>query len=200
MIINILNRNGYEWQKKRMLIISDIDIQKYLNGETALSISNRINCSASAVINALKRQGIKIRGLSEANKIISQDKLKESAEKLRKSGKMSILLSAGHQKIKVDQWVEFSSTKNNRERYSDEWKEWRTSVFTRDNFTCMQCKCKSTRTNSLHPHHIKKRSSYPDLKYDINNGITLCAKCHVLTFNKEEKLEEYFKNLIKNKL
>lgn len=62
-----------------------------------------------------------------------------------------------------------------RKRYrSVEYKLWREAVRKRDNFTCQAC---GNRSN-LEVHHIKPVSLFPDLIYAINNGITLCKKCH----------------------
>lgn len=30
----------------------------------------------------------------------------------------------------------------------------------------------------LHAHHIKQYKDHPDLRHDVNNGITLCGNCH----------------------
>ena len=62
-----------------------------------------------------------------------------------------------------------------RDRNSTEYKEWRSAVFERDNYTCQKCKAKGVRLNA---HHIKSWRSFPQSRYDPTNGITLCEKCH----------------------
>lgn len=51
---------------------------------------------------------------------------------------------------------------------------WRNQVLLRDNFTCKHCDIKC----DLQAHHIYSYKHEPDLRYDINNGITLCSICH----------------------
>jgi len=58
-----------------------------------------------------------------------------------------------------------------------EYKEWRKKVFERDNFTCQ--KCGDDIGGNLQAHHIKKFSKHPELRYDVNNGVTLCTTCHI---------------------
>lgn len=45
---------------------------------------------------------------------------------------------------------------------------------------------------------FKRYADNENLRYDINNGITLCCSCHSKIFGKEKEYEEYFKKLIKN--
>jgi len=56
-----------------------------------------------------------------------------------------------------------------------ECRNWRVQVLRRDNSTCRGC---GKREGCLHAHHIKPFESYPELRLDLNNGLTLCPACH----------------------
>jgi 5-methylcytosine-specific restriction endonuclease McrA len=58
---------------------------------------------------------------------------------------------------------------------SNEYRDWRKLIFERDDYTCRKCEKKG---KLLRAHHILNFSKYPKLRYKINNGITLCEKCH----------------------
>lgn len=73
-------------------------------------------------------------------------------------------------------WKGGVTPENQKARHSIEFKIWRAKVFQRDNFQCVRCGA----TGSLHPHHIKSFAEYPELRFDLSNGITLCKNCHIL--------------------
>jgi len=62
--------------------------------------------------------------------------------------------------------------------HSEQYKSWRRTVFIRDEFTCQQCGKKHIYITA---HHIKPQVLYPDLIFDLSNGITLCIDCHKKT-------------------
>lgn len=73
-----------------------------------------------------------------------------------------------------------------------EYKKWRRRVFERDNFTCVICKEVG---GELNAHHIKPYVDYPELRYDVNNGITLCEDCHIAVHRDELDCLEYLDRL-----
>ena len=60
-------------------------------------------------------------------------------------------------------------------RESLEYEEWRKAVFERDNYTCQNC---GQVGGYLEADHIKPFALFLELRFDINNGRTLCRPCH----------------------
>jgi len=78
-------------------------------------------------------------------------------------------------------------------RNSKEYKEWRTLVFRRDNYTCQECKSMSCKGKNvyLEAHHIKPFATHLELRFDVNNGVTLCKQCHSLKPKGKKVYEQY---------
>lgn len=63
-------------------------------------------------------------------------------------------------------------------RGSLEYKLWREAVFARDKWTCVWC---GQVGGNLEADHIKPFARYPELRFAIDNGRTLCDPCHKTT-------------------
>ncbi len=72
--------------------------------------------------------------------------------------------------------------------------QWARDVKIRDHNCCQNC----GRTHNLDAHHIFSQSWYPNLKYVLNNGVTLCRKCHNLAQNPTSINLQQFKSLATN--
>jgi hypothetical protein len=101
--------------------------------------------------------------------------------------------SAKFQGVSIDEWNGFINPINDSIRKCTEYKQWRRAIFTRDNYTCQNCGGKQV---YLHADHYPKMLAQLLKEYkiktvdegrrckelwDINNGRTLCTKCHKKT-------------------
>jgi hypothetical protein len=55
------------------------------------------------------------------------------------------------------------------------YREWRKKILVRDGFVCQICQVVG---GKLNVHHIKDWKNFKNLRYKIDNGITLCVACH----------------------
>lgn len=81
-------------------------------------------------------------------------------------------------------------------RLDPDYKEFRAAVLKRDKHMCQMPYCESKR--GLVVHHIKSYAKSPFLRTDPENGITLCRKCHKLTFGRESQYSHLFLSIIYN--
>ena len=78
-------------------------------------------------------------------------------------------------------------------RKSVEYKLWRESVFKRDNYACIWCGARSSKGMKvyLQADHIKPFSLFPELRFAIDNGRTLCESCHKTTDTYAGKMNRF---------
>ncbi len=104
-----------------------------------------------------------------------KQKLSESHIGIKHSEETRRKMSKAKKGEKSHLWKGGITEKNRLIRTQIEYSLWRESVFARDNWTCQECGQKGGKLNA---HHIKPFAKYPELRTSIENGITLCKKCH----------------------
>ncbi len=82
------------------------------------------------------------------------------------------------------------------QRNSAEYKKWRNNVWIRDGFKCKIAN--DSCSGRIEAHHILGWRDYPELRYVINNGITLCFHHHPRKRSEEKRLSGFLINLLNN--
>lgn len=115
----------------------------------------------------------------------------ESIEKMRQSALTRLIDKTKHPRYKIDR---DSLVKNEKKHLDSFYKEWALKVKKRDNWKCriqnQDCK------GRLEAHHILPWRTHKNLRYEINNGITLCQAHHPKGVAEEKRLESYFMELV----
>lgn len=81
-------------------------------------------------------------------------------------------------------------------RQCKKYKEWAKAVKTRDGFICVICRS----TKNLHAHHVIPWNERVDLRFNIENGQTLCCSCHTKSHEKWKLMHEKLKTIKRKKL
>jgi len=90
---------------------------------------------------------------------------------------------------------ELKRAEASEERRSPAYKYWRKQVYERDGH---KCKINNNDCSGrIEAHHILGFAQYPELRYEVNNGITLCHFHHPKKRKEEEELVSFFINLLK---
>ena len=78
------------------------------------------------------------------------------------------------------------------------YKKWRKDVLKRDGWTCKYpgCGCKKR----LQAHHILTWAEFPALRFNVQNGITLCRKHHDMIKGREEAFVRVFHEILLKQL
>ncbi len=119
----------------------------------------------------------------------------ESIEKIRTSstGRTYVGLRGENN----PRWIQDRTKLAKRQQRNDSsYREWRQQVWLRDNFTCKignQDCC-----GRIEAHHILGWSSHPELRYQPNNGITLCHAHHPRKRAEEKRLIPTFQEIVES--
>ena len=140
-------------------------------------------------------------GIGNSGKIRSEG-FKEKLSKINK-GKISgdnnpmrkPEVSSGFKGDKNPNWKGGRSKGYKTGYNSAEYKNWRKEVFKRDGYSCQKCGIMNVYITA---HHIKSFAYFPELRFEVSNGLTLCEKCHSMTDNYKGRAKTVQKNLLLN--
>ena len=77
-----------------------------------------------------------------------------------------------------------------------QYKKWRKEVYKIDKYCCRWPNCPLKK--KLNAHHIRTWAQFPGLRFDVNNGITLCKYHHDLIKGLETIYESTFLKILLN--
>lgn len=72
-------------------------------------------------------------------------------------------------------------------RNTFEYRHWCKEIYKKDDYIC-QC-CNKRGGKFLNAHHLYNWADYPELRYDTDNGTTLCRDCHILFHTQYGKIK-----------
>lgn len=162
-------------------------VRRYLAGESAGGIARSLCVADNSIDYRLKINGIKKRTISQAlrGRVLSP--------KHRVSLSLSRILSGVSRGERNPRWKGGVQDEWSRLKNSNEYRQWRSTVYARDGYACRMCG--DVRGGNLHAHHIYPRRDYPEKKLLVENGITLCIPCHKKTIWKEYEFIALFEKM-----
>lgn len=98
-----------------------------------------------------------------------------------------------NRKSQLKRWYGDGIIPERENRDNSKYRDWSKEVKKRDNWKCKICGS----SENLEAHHILPWRDFPEERYNINNGITLCKLHHPHKHDKENRLINTFKELIK---
>ena len=107
-----------------------------------------------------------------------------------------LAISEGKKGDKTNLWKGGVSKENKLIRASTKYRLWREAVFKRDNYTCQICGERGVR---IQADHIKPFALFPEERFSIENGRTLCIMCHTSTETFGGNLIPYMRSLASKK-
>lgn len=119
-----------------------------------------------------------LKGVSEeTSKKMSINKLGKAASNAGSTmtNQQKILLSCINQGINIEDFGGFVTPTNRLERAKFYEQKLHIKCFEKHNYTCDKCGIRGT---SIHAHHMNSWAFFKEERFDLNNLVCLCKKCH----------------------
>lgn len=145
---------------------------------TMREMATHFGVGETVVYNRLKDHGIV--SASRSSRLVGKAKSQEHREAMSRAMTGAV---AGE---KNPNWRGGSSSKLVIARSRRQYREWKAEVLKRDGYKCTKCglvhghicSCCGHRV-LLHAHHLRPFKEFPELRYEVSNGVSLCERCHM---------------------
>jgi hypothetical protein len=112
----------------------------------------------------------------------------------RRSQAESLRISGGAKGASNPAWRGGTTPERQRTYKTQEWRDVVKAVYARDNYRCVRCGHHQDHAeHALHAHHIAPWAKAPELRTDMDNLVTLCARCHRWVHSKRNTKGEYLR-------
>ncbi len=176
-----VNGNGTAWNKGKRGIFSEESLNKIRLAKLG---------------KPSKRKGIKCS--EETKKKMSLSKMGKSINKGRVfSEETRQKMSEAQRGSKSHRWIKNRDELKKLERTlanDSASNVWRKDIYKRDGW---KCRIQNNECDGrIEAHHILSWRNHPELRYNLNNGITLCKFHHPRKHEEEERLSPYFQKMV----
>lgn len=146
-----------------------------------------IYCSKECYIKKMKGRKVWNKGITHSDK--TKELLRKMATGHKASKETRIKMALSHLGKKSHLWKGGITQELKHARNNLEYQIWKESVFKKYKNRCQICGLtyKKNYPVELHAHHIESFDINKELRYEVNNGVILCANCHTDFHDKYKK-------------
>ena len=155
---------GEHWREPKPYWDRDWLYRRYaVEGASAQEIALEQGCGENNILYWLHKHGIQPRTTSETRKV----------KYWGVSGTTNPMFG-----VRDSNNPRWKGGKGSRPQGRVEYRAWREGVIAVYGHRCLVCGKTPIVGRDLQAHHLKSWKEYPNLRYDVSNGITVCSSCH----------------------
>lgn len=173
-------KTGQHWRPVQEFRERDwLEVEYLQKGRSTGDIAAQFDVTDAAIFFWLKRHNIPRRTITEARKLKRWGSMGDKNPMYGRRG-------PDH-----PGYIDGSTPERQTALNRSEGRLFTAAVLRRDNYQCRRCGSANTGSGSLHAHHIKSWAKNIALRFDLNNAITLCRRCHGWVHSKRNAEREY---------